>query len=177
MPCLQEGRAAPGAGLTGMWWKGVAKGIGFTDRPGLSAGLPRSPGAPTTHGGVRRTLWGVEVCRADAAHAAVPRPVCRCAQDAKQHFSTADLRALFVFKENTNCDTHDLLKCKTCAPAGQSQPSDAQVSLTGQGLCPWRRGMRADRGGGKQRAAWAVVYGCFGMDSRHKGHGNMTEGV
>jgi superfamily II DNA or RNA helicase len=33
-------------------------------------------------------------------------------QDSKQHFSNEDLKALFQFKRDTLCDTHDLLGCK-----------------------------------------------------------------
>lgn len=36
------------------------------------------------------------------------------AQDAARHFSGEDLRALFTFKEETACDTHDTYKCKRC---------------------------------------------------------------
>lgn len=35
-------------------------------------------------------------------------------EDAERHFSRDDLRALFLFKDQTPCDTHDTLKCKRC---------------------------------------------------------------
>ncbi|EPQ32395.1 uncharacterized protein PFL1_00591 [Pseudozyma flocculosa PF-1] len=41
------------------------------------------------------------------------------AQDAARHFSGEDLRALFQFKENTLCDTHDTYKCKRCKEGRQ----------------------------------------------------------
>lgn len=36
------------------------------------------------------------------------------AQDAARHFSGEDLRALFLFKDATVCDTHDTYKCRRC---------------------------------------------------------------
>ncbi len=41
------------------------------------------------------------------------------AQDAARHFSGEDLRALFTFKEETACDTHDTYKCKRCKSGKQ----------------------------------------------------------
>ncbi|TQS32496.1 hypothetical protein Golomagni_07184 [Golovinomyces magnicellulatus] len=41
------------------------------------------------------------------------------AQDAARHFSGEDLRALFAFKEQTVCDTHDTYKCKRCKSGKQ----------------------------------------------------------
>ena len=35
-------------------------------------------------------------------------------QDAERHFSLDELRKLFLFKENTLCETHETFKCKRC---------------------------------------------------------------
>ncbi|KAK0521742.1 DNA-dependent ATPase protein rad54 [Tilletia horrida] len=51
------------------------------------------------------------------------------AQDAERHFSGEDLRALFQFKEDTVCDTHDTYKCKRCS--GGKQRIKAQALLYG----------------------------------------------
>ncbi|KAK0545840.1 DNA-dependent ATPase protein rad54 [Tilletia horrida] len=51
------------------------------------------------------------------------------AQDAERHFSGEDLRALFQFKEDTLCDTHDTYKCKRCS--GGKQRIKAQALLYG----------------------------------------------
>ena len=32
----------------------------------------------------------------------------------ERHFSLSDLRALFNYNENTNCETHDTFKCARC---------------------------------------------------------------
>lgn len=47
------------------------------------------------------------------------------AQDAERHFSGEDLRALFQFKEDTLCDTHDTYKCKRCSGGKQRIKSQA----------------------------------------------------
>jgi hypothetical protein len=37
-------------------------------------------------------------------------------EDSKQHFSTDELKALFTYRPETACDTHDLLNCKCQTP-------------------------------------------------------------
>jgi len=32
----------------------------------------------------------------------------------ERHFSLTDLRTLFKYNENTNCETHETFKCKRC---------------------------------------------------------------
>lgn len=49
------------------------------------------------------------------------------ALDAERHFSGEDLRALFQFKDNTICDTHDTYKCKRCRDGKQMAPSSAML--------------------------------------------------
>ncbi|EJU03425.1 DNA repair protein SNF2 family [Dacryopinax primogenitus] len=40
-------------------------------------------------------------------------------EDAERHFSADDLRKLFLFKDNTHCETHDTFKCKRCKEGKQ----------------------------------------------------------
>jgi len=40
-------------------------------------------------------------------------------EDAERHFSADDLRKLFLFKENTFCETHETFKCKRCKDGKQ----------------------------------------------------------
>ncbi|GJJ11553.1 hypothetical protein Clacol_005787 [Clathrus columnatus] len=40
-------------------------------------------------------------------------------QDTERHFSTDELRRLFLFKENTHSETHDTFKCKRCKDGKQ----------------------------------------------------------
>ncbi|KAH8833687.1 DNA repair protein, SNF2 family [Flagelloscypha sp. PMI_526] len=40
-------------------------------------------------------------------------------EDVERHFSGDDLRQLFLFKENTLCETHDTFKCKRCKDGKQ----------------------------------------------------------
>jgi DNA repair and recombination RAD54-like protein len=40
-------------------------------------------------------------------------------EDAERHFSVDALRQLFLFKENTLCETHDTFKCKRCKDGKQ----------------------------------------------------------
>lgn len=47
--------------------------------------------------------------------------------DAERHFSGEDLRALFEYKGDTICDTHDTYKCKRCRDGKQVEPSKAML--------------------------------------------------
>ena len=47
------------------------------------------------------------------------------AQDAERHFSQNDLRELFKFNQQTDCETHDTYKCKRCKGNRQVKPSEA----------------------------------------------------
>ena len=49
------------------------------------------------------------------------------AVDAERHFSGEDLRALFQFKRDTACDTHDTYKCKRCDHDRQLAPPRAML--------------------------------------------------
>lgn len=49
------------------------------------------------------------------------------AQDAERHFSGEDLRALFLYKEDTISDTHDTYKCKRCKDGKQWIKSPAML--------------------------------------------------
>ncbi|WFD32328.1 DNA-dependent ATPase protein rad54 [Malassezia sp. CBS 17886] len=49
--------------------------------------------------------------------------------DAERHFSGEDLRALFAFKGDTVCDTHDTYKCRRCV--GGAQHTKAAAMLYG----------------------------------------------
>jgi hypothetical protein len=40
-------------------------------------------------------------------------------EDTERHFSVDALRQLFLFKENTLCETHDTFKCKRCKDGKQ----------------------------------------------------------
>lgn len=40
-------------------------------------------------------------------------------EDAERHFSVDALRQLFLFKENTLCETHETFKCKRCKDGKQ----------------------------------------------------------
>ena len=40
-------------------------------------------------------------------------------EDAERHFSVDALRQLFLFKENTLCETHETFKCKRCRDGKQ----------------------------------------------------------
>lgn len=46
-------------------------------------------------------------------------------EDTERHFSLDDLRKLFLFKENTLCETHDTFKCKRCKDGHQVEKSSA----------------------------------------------------
>lgn len=41
------------------------------------------------------------------------------AEDVERHFSLTDLRTLFKYNENTNCETHETFKCKRCKDGKQ----------------------------------------------------------
>lgn len=49
------------------------------------------------------------------------------ALDAERHFSGEDLRALFQFKSQTPCDTHDTYKCRRCRDGKQLTPAPAML--------------------------------------------------
>ncbi|WFD42984.1 DNA-dependent ATPase protein rad54 [Malassezia psittaci] len=49
------------------------------------------------------------------------------ALDAERHFSGEDLRALFQFKADTPCDTHDTYKCRRCVNGQQVSPPSAML--------------------------------------------------
>lgn len=51
------------------------------------------------------------------------------ALDAERHFTSEDLRALFQFKGDTDCDTHDTYKCRRCQ--GGQQVANAPAMLYG----------------------------------------------
>jgi DNA repair and recombination protein RAD54 and RAD54-like protein len=40
-------------------------------------------------------------------------------EDTERHFSLDDLRQLFLFNENTLCETHETFKCKRCKDGKQ----------------------------------------------------------
>jgi DNA repair and recombination RAD54-like protein len=46
-------------------------------------------------------------------------------EDTERHFSIDALRQLFLFNQNTNCDTHDTFKCKRCRDGRQMVKSPA----------------------------------------------------
>jgi len=46
-------------------------------------------------------------------------------EDTERHFSTDALRQLFLFNQNTICDTHDTFKCKRCRDGRQILKSPA----------------------------------------------------
>lgn len=46
-------------------------------------------------------------------------------EDTERHFSIDALRQLFLFKENTLCETHDTFKCKRCRDGRQFIKSPA----------------------------------------------------
>ena len=46
-------------------------------------------------------------------------------EDAERHFSRDDLRQLFLFKEDTLCETHETFKCKRCKDGKQIVKSSA----------------------------------------------------
>jgi hypothetical protein len=46
-------------------------------------------------------------------------------EDAERHFSHDDLRQLFLFKEDTLCETHETFKCKRCKDGKQIVKSPA----------------------------------------------------
>jgi len=48
-------------------------------------------------------------------------------EDADRHFSRDDLRALFEFKQDTQCDTHDTYKCKRCKNGRQNVKAPAML--------------------------------------------------
>ena len=50
-------------------------------------------------------------------------------EDTERHFSVDALRQLFLFKENTLCETHDTFKCKRCKDG--KQVTKAPVLLYG----------------------------------------------
>jgi DNA repair and recombination RAD54-like protein len=50
-------------------------------------------------------------------------------EDAQRHFSLDSLRQLFMFNENTLCDTHETYKCKRCE--GGRQVTKAPALLYG----------------------------------------------
>jgi len=41
------------------------------------------------------------------------------AEDTARHFTQDDLRQLFNFRTDTECDTHDTYKCKRCKDGKQ----------------------------------------------------------
>lgn len=46
-------------------------------------------------------------------------------ENTELHFSMQDLRKLFLFKDNTVCETHDTFKCKRCKNGRQAIKSPA----------------------------------------------------
>ncbi|KAI0797951.1 DNA repair protein, SNF2 family [Abortiporus biennis] len=46
-------------------------------------------------------------------------------EDTERHFSTDALRKLFLFNENTLCETHETFKCKRCKNGKQTMKSQA----------------------------------------------------
>lgn len=46
-------------------------------------------------------------------------------EDAERHFSIDMLRQLFLFKENTLCETHETFKCQRCRDGKQFMKSQA----------------------------------------------------
>lgn len=46
-------------------------------------------------------------------------------EDAERHFSIDALRKLFLFNENTLCETHETFKCKRCKNGRQTMKSQA----------------------------------------------------
>jgi DNA repair and recombination RAD54-like protein len=50
-------------------------------------------------------------------------------EDAERHFSIDALRQLFLFNENTLCETHETFKCKRCE--GGKQKAKAPALLYG----------------------------------------------
>nr|GAT53261.1 SNF2 family domain-containing protein [Mycena chlorophos] len=48
-------------------------------------------------------------------------------EDTKLHFSTDNLRQLFKFNEETECDTHQTYKCKRCKDGKQVQKAPAML--------------------------------------------------
>jgi len=46
-------------------------------------------------------------------------------EDTERHFSSDALRQLFLFNQNTICDTHDTFKCKRCKDGRQTVKSPA----------------------------------------------------
>lgn len=46
-------------------------------------------------------------------------------EDAERHFSLDSLRKLFLFNENTLCETHETFKCKRCKNGRQVMKAQA----------------------------------------------------
>ena len=46
-------------------------------------------------------------------------------EDAERHFSLDALRQLFLFNENTMCETHETFKCKRCKNGKQISKASA----------------------------------------------------
>ena len=46
-------------------------------------------------------------------------------EDVERHFSLDSLRQLFLFKENTLCETHETFKCKRCKNGHQVMKAQA----------------------------------------------------
>lgn len=46
-------------------------------------------------------------------------------EDVERHFSRDALRQLFLFKENTVCETHETFKCKRCKDGRQMMKAQA----------------------------------------------------
>ncbi|BET00453.1 DNA repair and recombination protein RAD54-like [Nesidiocoris tenuis] len=66
---------------------------------------------------------------------ALSSSVVDCEEDVKCHFSRNELKALFMYKENTRSDTHDQLKCARCVNGIQTRAPPPESDCTNDFSC------------------------------------------